>query len=96
MLYKKLQEDELDIILGASMMEPDIRIRTNELGFCLTHYNMMLGRRRMLGMGLILESHLDEVEKKLDGITMLSSGFLKRFLNHFVLPNTRTRVGEIA
>ena len=67
MLYKRLQEDELDIILGASMMEPDIRIRTNELGFCLTHYNMMLGRRRMLGMGLILESHLDEVEKKLDG-----------------------------
>ncbi len=66
-LYKRLQEDELDIILGASMMEPDIRIKTNEMGFCLTHYNMMLPRRRMLGMGLILESHLDEVEKKLDG-----------------------------
>ena len=67
LLYKKLQEDELDIILGASMMEPDIRIKTNELGFCLTHYNMMLKRRRMLGMGLILESHLAEVTKKLDG-----------------------------
>ena len=26
MLYRKLQDDELDIILGASMMEPDIRI----------------------------------------------------------------------
>ena len=72
-LYKRLQEDELDIILGASMMEPDIRIKTNELGFCLTHYNMMLGRRRMLGMGLILESHLDEVEKKLDGPTVLGN-----------------------
>ena len=66
-LYKKLQEDELDIILGASMMEPDIRIRTNEQGFCLTHYNMMLGRRRMLGMGLMMESHLDEVAKLLEG-----------------------------
>ena len=70
-LYKKLQEDELDIILGASMMEPDIRIKTNEQGFCLTHYNMMLGRRRMLGMGLILESHLAEVEKKLRGPAIL-------------------------
>ncbi len=70
-LYKKLQEDELDIILGASMMEPDIRIKTNEQGFCLTHYNMMLGRRRMLGMGLILESHLAEVKKKLDGPVIL-------------------------
>ena len=70
-LFKKLQENELDIILGASMMEPDIRIKTNEQGFCLTHYNMMLGRRRMLGMGLILESHLAEVVKKLDGPTIL-------------------------
>ena len=32
---------------------------------------MMLGRRRMLGMGLILESHLDEVMKKLDGPSLL-------------------------
>lgn len=70
-LFKKLQEDELDIILGASMMEPDIRIKTNEQGFCLTHYNMMLGRRRMLGMGLMMESHLIEVEKKLKGPAIL-------------------------
>ena len=70
-LFKKLQEDELDIILGASMMEPDIRIKTNEQGFCLTHYNMMLGRRRMLGMGLMMESHLVEVEKKLKGPAIL-------------------------
>ena len=66
-LYRKLQNDEIDIILGASMMEPDIRIKTNEHGFCLSHYTMMLGRKRMLGMGLILESHLAEVKKKLDG-----------------------------
>lgn len=70
-LFKKLQEDELDIILGASMMEPDIRIKTNEQGFCLTHYNMMLGRRRMLGMGLMMESHLAEVEKMLKGPAIL-------------------------
>ncbi len=70
-LYKKLQEDELDIILGASMMEPDIRIKTNEQGFCLTHYNMMLGRRRMLGMGLMMESHLAEVEKLLKGPVLI-------------------------
>ena len=60
-LYRRLQNDELDIILGASMMEPDIRIKTNEEGFCLNHYNMMTRRQRMLGIGLMLESHLDEV-----------------------------------
>ena len=41
-LYNKLEEDELDIILGASMMEPDIRIKTNEQGFCDRHFARML------------------------------------------------------
>ncbi len=66
-LYKKLQGDELDIILGASMMEPDIRIKTNEQGFCLPHYNMMLKKKRMLGMGLMMESHLASVERRIEG-----------------------------
>ncbi len=73
MLYRKLQNDEIDIILGASMMEPDIRIKTNEMGFCLNHYNIMLRRKRMLGMGLMLESHLAEVLKKIDGPTLLGN-----------------------
>ena len=64
-LYRRLQRDEIDIILGASMMEPDIRMKTNEMGFCNKHFGIMLGRKRMLGMGLILESHLDEVKKKI-------------------------------
>ncbi|MBQ8372612.1 MAG: hypothetical protein IJX38_06735 [Clostridia bacterium] len=72
-LYKKLQEDELDIILGASMMEPAIRMSTNLQGFCLTHYNMMLARRRMLGMGLMMESHLEEVKKMLRGPGVLGN-----------------------
>ena len=64
-LYRRLQRDEIDIILGASMMEPDIRIMTNEQGFCAKHFEIMLGRKRMLGMGLILESHLAEVKGKI-------------------------------
>ena len=73
MLYRRLQNDELDIILGASMMEPDIRIKTNEQGFCHNHYAMMQRRKRMLGIGLMLESHLAEVEKRIDGPTLLGS-----------------------
>lgn len=73
LLYNKLQDDEIEIILGASMMEPDIRIKTNEQGFCRRHFGIMLGRRRMLGMGLILESHLPEVKKRMSGKTLLGS-----------------------
>ncbi len=60
-LYDKLEEDELSIVLGASMMEPDIRIRTNAEGFCPSHYRKMFVRQRKLGLGLILESHLQQV-----------------------------------
>jgi hypothetical protein len=72
-LYRRLQRDEIDIILGASMMEPDIRMKTNEEGFCNKHFGIMLGRKRMLGMGLMLESHLAEVEKRVNGPTLLGS-----------------------
>ncbi len=60
-LYNKLENDELDLILGASMMEPDIRIKTNESGFCRTHYDMMVSMQNRLGMALTLESHLAEL-----------------------------------
>lgn len=62
-LARKLENDELELILGASMMEPDIRIRTNRQGFCRTHYDLMFTRKNRLGMALTLESHLAELER---------------------------------
>ena len=64
-LYRKLEEDELDIILGAAMMEPDIRIKTNDAGFCRLHYDLMFTRKNRLGMALTLESHLDELRREI-------------------------------
>ena len=67
-MHRVLEENELEIILGASMMEPDIRIKTNEQGFCDKHYSKMLKRKNRLGLALMLESHLAEVEKDCSGI----------------------------
>lgn len=66
-LYRRLEENELDLILGASMMEPDVRIKTNKQGFCRTHYDMMFVRKNRLGMALTLESHLNELREELRG-----------------------------
>lgn len=57
-LYKKLEEIELDTILGAAMMEPDIRIETNRQGFCGKHFDIMFGMKNRLSLALIIESHL--------------------------------------
>ena len=72
-LYRKLQTDELDIILGASMMEPDIRMKTNEQGFCHTHFGMLNAKSKALPLALMMESHLAEVKKKLDGPVILGN-----------------------
>lgn len=64
-LKKELTEKEVDLILGASMMEPDIRVKTNEKGFCREHFTKMYEAQKRLPLALILESHLSQVEKRL-------------------------------
>lgn len=64
-LIEKLERDELDIILGASMMEPDVRTLTNRLGFCSRHYNKMFGMKNRLSLALMLESHLESLKKEI-------------------------------
>jgi len=60
-LRADLEKAALDYVLGAAMMEPDVRLRTNALGFCREHYDAMLGMKNRLGLALILESHLEQV-----------------------------------
>ncbi len=67
MLKKKLEDNEIELILGASMMEPDIRTKTNKEGFCGKHYDLMFHRKNRLGLALMMESHLAEVKKDLKG-----------------------------
>ena len=64
-LKERLEDDQLQLILGASMMEPDVRIKTNEQGFCRRHYDEMTQRKNRLGLALMLESHLDSLRSDL-------------------------------
>lgn len=72
-LYKKVEADEIDKILGAAMMEPDIRIKTNKEGFCEKHFPMMFEGKNRLSLALMLESHLnllnENIFKKSTGLT---------------------------
>lgn len=64
-LRNKLENRAVEYITGAAMMEPDIRMETNRLGFCLPHYRQMLKQRNRLGVALTLESHLAELDKQI-------------------------------
>ena len=76
LLYNKLESNEIDLILGASMMEPDVRQKTNEMGFCEEHLNLMFEMGKRLPLALILESHLNSIAEKIDG--SMSSLFIKK------------------
>lgn len=62
-MKQKLERESLEYVMGAAMMDPDVRIRTNRLGFCRNHYDDMLAMKNRLSLALMLESHLDEVSK---------------------------------
>ncbi len=74
-LYTRFEQNELELILGASMMEPDVRIQTNRQGFCKRHFKKMLTMKNRLGLTLMLESHLDELRREMnDALITLSPG----------------------
>ncbi|MBQ4332728.1 MAG: hypothetical protein IJC33_02995 [Clostridia bacterium] len=64
-LRNTLENRAVEYITGAAMMEPDVRIETNKKGFCLDHYRQILKQRNRLSVALMLESHLDEMEKQI-------------------------------
>lgn len=67
LMYNRLDDNELDLILGASMMEPDVRQKTNALGFCPEHLSLLFDRGKRLPLALMLESHLDSLANDLSG-----------------------------
>lgn len=65
-MYKRLEKDAIDYMLGASYMEDDIRMETNKQGFCGNHYNMMYKEQNRLGIALMLHTHIQKVNSDLE------------------------------
>lgn len=59
----ELEKRSLEFIMGAAMMEPDVRHETNRLGFCPDHFSKMLKMGNRLSLALMLESHLMKIDE---------------------------------
>lgn len=64
-MYNTVEKRILEYIMGAAMMEPDVRIETNRTGFCERHFKKMLGMRGRLSLALMLQTHTAEVRKNI-------------------------------
>jgi len=60
-----LEERTVDYIMGAAMMEPDVRMETNRQGFCKTHFEQMRACKNRLSLALMLQSHLQSMQKNI-------------------------------
>jgi len=69
-MHHTLEQNALDFMLGASAsyMEGDIRMKTDEQGFCRRHYGMMYAVSNRLGVALISQTHLARVRKDLKAL----------------------------
>lgn len=65
-LEKKLEAEQVSYVLGASMMEPDARIISNDRGYCRRHYEQMSRESKALSLALVLDTHLNELIEKLE------------------------------
>lgn len=62
-MYRTVENRIIEYIMGAAMMEPDVREETNRLGFCGNHLFKMTERRGRLQLALMLETHTADLHK---------------------------------
>lgn len=68
-LEKRFEEESVLYYLGPSLMEPDCRLVTNHKGFCKRHFELMYNKKEnTLGLGLMLETHIEAQNENLGKI----------------------------
>lgn len=92
-LEKKLEDEQVDYVLGPFLMEPDGRSQTNEKGFCRKHFELMYNRREnTLGLGLILDTHLVEQNARLKKLCSGKTGTFKKDAGISLLKNITNKI----
>ncbi|MBN1413239.1 MAG: hypothetical protein JW969_20530 [Spirochaetales bacterium] len=64
-LRNKLEKNFTDFFLGASVMEPIVRAKVNEKGFCPGHFTRLFKHGNKHGLALMVHTHLLESNPKL-------------------------------
>ena len=67
-MYDALEDNAINFLMGPSVayMEGDIRMQTNDVGFCKVHYKQLFDCKNRLGLGLMLHTHLKEINRAFD------------------------------
>ncbi len=94
-LEKQLEKEAVEYSLGPAMMEPDFRVNSNEKGFCSRHYNAMFRSEKKLPLALVLDTHLEEIRKKLEGFSSISAELQSEKKGFFKKSNTEDIINPL-
>lgn len=64
-LYADLEKESIDFVMGPSYMEDDVRMETNETGFCSHHIQQMYQYQNRLGLALMLHTHMKRTNERI-------------------------------
>ena len=64
-LQAKAEREFVSFHLGSSVMAPEMRVEVNKIGFCPSHFRMLLAGDNRLGLGLMTQTHITELRSKL-------------------------------
>lgn len=94
-LEKKLEDENIEYVLGPFLMEPDGRMITNEKGFCKTHFEMLYNTQaNRLGLGLIVDTHMTEQNQKLKKLYTEKAEQLKKDSEVSMLKNFSNKMSS--
>lgn len=69
-MYQELEEENIEYVMGSSYMVDDVRMQTNEAGFCNHHIKLMYQNQNRQGLALMLLTHMQttnrEIKKRME------------------------------
>lgn len=64
-MYEQVEKQYISFITGSAMMAPDVRVKTNEQGFCHHHYEMMIKDGPKLSNALLMQTRLEYIKENM-------------------------------
>jgi hypothetical protein len=80
-LHDKLENSYIDYVLGPANMEVDFRKETNELGFCQKHYEKLYGGKNILGLTLVVHTHMLKLYEDIEKLSNPHPKFKKKLFS---------------
>ncbi|MBE5958011.1 MAG: hypothetical protein E7254_04000 [Lachnospiraceae bacterium] len=79
-MYEEIEKNAIEFTMGPSYMEDDIRFQTDEKGFCNVHSKKLYEYNNRLGLGIIMNTHLQRTVKDIEKLSSgaKGGGFFKK------------------